>query len=29
MTVNGIGSDASITAAETSKFDVKIAQNQE
>ena len=27
MTVNGIGSDAAITAAQTSKFDVKIAQN--
>ena len=27
VTVNGIGSDAAITAAETSKFDVQIAQN--
>ena len=27
VTVNGIGSDAAITAATTSKFDVKIAQN--
>ena len=27
MTVNGIGSDAAITAADTSKFDVQIAQN--
>ena len=27
VTVNGIGSDAAITAAESSKFDVQIAQN--
>jgi hypothetical protein len=27
VTVNGIGSDAAVTAAETSKFDVQIAQN--
>ena len=27
VTVNGIGSDAAITAADTSKFDVQIAQN--